>query len=84
MLADGPSKRASTAARMPRPKARRLLLIFGSLIAVFNFVMWTARDFATYGELTTRGLMMALFVLTATLLLYVVLRLGIMLTGQEP
>jgi hypothetical protein len=68
---------------MPPPPARRLLLIFGSFIAALNLVVWTAADYSTYGVITSRGLVMALFVQTAVLLLYVILRLALILTGED-
>lgn len=68
---------------MPPPPARRLVLLFGGLIAAVNLVIWTLVDYSTYGLLTTRGLVMGLFVLTAVLLLYVILRLAILITGED-
>lgn len=62
---------------------RRLLLVMGSLIAFLNLVIWTANDFLATGEWTARGLMMALFILTAVLLMYVALRLALRILGRD-
>lgn len=67
----------------PPPPARRLLLVFGTLIAGMNLVVWTATDYAEYGVLTSRGLTMALFVMTAVLILYVVLRLALFVLDED-
>lgn len=56
---------------------RRLLLIFGTLIALGNLVGWTVADYRLRGELTTLGLERALFVWTSVLALYIVLRLAL-------
>jgi hypothetical protein len=62
---------------------RHLLVIIGTTLAVINLVWWTAADYATYGAFIPRGLQMALFVQTAVLLLYLVLRLARRVVGEE-
>jgi hypothetical protein len=65
------------------PAPRRLLLLFGTVISGVNLVAWTAVDYARYGVLTGRGLRMAMFALSATLALYLVLRLALLVVGKE-
>jgi len=65
------------------PAPRQLLLVFGMIIAVANFIGWAAADYATYGTLTERSLRMALFAASAVLALYLVLRLALFVTGEE-
>jgi hypothetical protein len=68
---------------MPPPPVRRLLLIFGGFIAGLNLVIWTIVDYSAYGTFTTRGLAMGMFILTAVLLLYVVLRLALVVLDED-
>lgn len=65
------------------PAPRRLLLLFGSLIAAANLVGWTAVDYVRYGALTLHGVRMAVFVLIAVLALYIVLRFALLVTRQD-
>ncbi len=65
------------------PAPRRLLLLFGSLIAAANLIGWTAVDYARYGTFTLHGVRMAVFVLCAVLALYIVLRLALLATRQD-
>lgn len=62
---------------------RRLVLVFGLLVGAANLVGWTAVDYARYGVLTTHGVRMAIFVVSATLALYLVLRLALLATRQD-
>ena len=67
----------------PLPAPRRLVLIFGLLIAVCNLVGWTWVDYARYGVLTLHGVRMAIFVCSAVLALYLVLRFALLATKQD-
>ncbi|MEM1043296.1 MAG: hypothetical protein AAGI91_11785 [Bacteroidota bacterium] len=62
---------------------RRLLLLFGALVAAANLVGWTMADWMRYGEWTTTGIERAVFVLCAVLALYIVLRLALLVTHQD-
>ena len=62
---------------------RRLLLLFGGLVAVANLVGWTLADWMRYDEWTTTGIERAVFVLVAVLALYIVLRLALLVTRQD-
>lgn len=66
-----------------RPAPRRLLLLFGAVIAAVNLVAWSLADLSLFGYVTTRGLRMALFALSATLALYIVLRIAQAVVGEE-
>lgn len=65
------------------PAPRRLVLLFGLLIAAANLVGWTAVDYLRYGVLTLHGVRMAIFVSSAVLALYIVLRLALLATRQD-
>jgi hypothetical protein len=65
------------------PAPRRLLLLFGSVIAAANLVGWTVVDYLRYGEFTSHGVRMAVFVLSAVLALYIVLRFALLATRQD-
>ena len=65
------------------PAPRRLLLIFGLLIAAGNLIGWTWVDYARYGELTLHGVRMAIFVCSAVLALYLILRFALLITKQD-
>lgn len=62
---------------------RRLLLLFGLLIAVANLVGWTVVDYLRFGVLTLHGVRMAIFVSSAVLALYIVLRFALLATRQD-
>ena len=62
---------------------RRLLLVFGSVVALGNLVGWTVADYQRLGEFTMRGAERAAFVLTAVLALYIVLRLALYVTQRN-
>lgn len=62
---------------------RRLLLVFGTLIALGNLVGWTVADYRRHGELTSLGLERAAFVGSAVLALYIVLRLALLVTRRD-
>lgn len=62
---------------------RRLLLVFGTLIALGNLVGWTLADYHRLGEWTLRGAERAAFVLTAVLALYLVLRIALYVTQRD-
>lgn len=66
--------------------SRRLVLVVGALIAVASFIGWTVVDYRRYGVLTLNGTLRALFVLTATLALHLVLRLAeaVLRRGEAP
>lgn len=66
-----------------RPDPRFLLLVLGSVVAVFNFIGWTWSDYQLYGHLTPKGLLMGMFVLSAVLALYLVLALALYVLGKE-
>lgn len=65
------------------PAPRRLVLLFGLLLAGANLVGWTAVDYLRYGVLTLHGVRMAIFVSSAVLALYIVLRLALLATRQD-
>lgn len=62
---------------------RRLLLVFGTLVALGNLVGWTVADYHRLGTFTLRGVERAVFVLTAVLALYLVLRLALLVTHRD-
>ena len=64
-------------------RPRRMLLLFGVLAAVGNLVGWALVDWGRYGFVTAHGPRTALFVLSATLALYLVLRLALLVTRQD-
>lgn len=66
-----------------RPDPRTLLLLLGTVVAVFNLAGWTWVDYQMYGHLTTKGLQMGLFVMSASLALYLVLALALYVLGKE-
>ncbi len=69
---------------MPDLRApRRLLLLFGMLVAAANLVGWTVADYLRYGEWTSTGIERAVFVIIAVLALYIVLRLALLVTQQD-
>lgn len=63
--------------------SRRFVLVAGALIAAANFVGWTFADYQRYGVFTLNGTIRALFVLTAVLGLYLVLRLAALVLGRN-
>lgn len=62
---------------------RRLLLIFGAVVALGNLVGWTVADYQRLGEFTLRGVERAVFVGLAVLALYIVLRLALLVTHRN-
>ncbi len=62
---------------------RRLVLLFGTLAAGANLVGWTLADYFRYGEWTLHGIRQAAFIGAATLALYIVLRLALLVTRQD-
>lgn len=69
---------------MPDLRApRRLLLLFGTLVAAANLVGWTVADYLRLGEITARGIRQGVFVMSAVLALYIVLRLALLVTRQD-
>ena len=71
---------------MPMPhdwRPRRLLLVFGTLVALGNLVGWTVADYHRLGEFTLRGVERALFVTLAVVALYIVLRLALLVTQRD-
>lgn len=62
---------------------RRLLLVFGGLVALGNLVGWTVADYQRLGEFTSRGVERAAFVTTAVLALYIVLRLALAVSRRD-
>ena len=65
------------------PRPERLLLLFGLPLAALTFVYWTWSDHANYGIWTLRGVEKGLFVLTAVLLLYVVVRIARLVIDED-
>jgi len=65
------------------PAPRRLVLIFGLLIAVGNLIGWTWVDYTRYGVFTLHGVRMAIFVCSAALALYLMLRFALLVTKQD-
>ena len=68
----------------PAPPPERLLLLFGLPLAALAFFYWTGSDRLTYGLWTLRGFEKGLFILTAVLLLYVVIRLARIVLDRDP
>lgn len=67
----------------PSPAPRRLVLIFGLFIAACNLIGWTWLDYTRYGVFTLHGVRMAIFVCSAVLALYLVLRFALLVTKQD-
>ena len=64
-------------------RPRRLLLVFGTLVALGNLVGWTVADYHRLGVFTLRGVERAVFVTLAVVALYIVLRLALLVTQRD-
>ncbi len=74
----------SSSAPPPAPfEPRRLLLVFGAVIALGNLVGWAVADLHRFGAVTARGPRTALLVASAVLALYLVVRAAEWITARD-